>query len=261
MNNKRNIAEGRTWPNVSADYEGYMKGLRRDENLPQALDLTLSPNDAGLWIEYNISGNFLYMSEAEDFTQVVDIRFDKPNNPIHHFTWGTRYYTPYNKLYIKHDNAVGDNTVRFIYGANAAIGKQLLDIVDFPALPQIAANTFPINPASGTQIYAYCNNAVNGVYTDIFTVPAGYTFYLTAAALGAGKSAAGSGYAFILIQDNVPVTQTHLLSCLFTGIDHLTVSLPFFKPIIIPSGYRIGTWNTAANMVNEGSITGYLIPV
>lgn len=244
---------------VSRDFEDKMSFLRRDDNLPRTLYrnlATANPENPG-WQEVSIAGNFLYLYRVGNPLDVVEVRFDKISNPTIYFSWGSRIYTPYNKLYLRWGAQAGGEAT-FIFGANAAIGKQMLDLEDDGRLAVIADGARFTSPITGTQILI--NGTANNANPVVYTVPAGHTLYITSMQYSSRTNAVAEGN--IEIWDTVPAladTIVTLYNSTGAGLLHANGSRHCSPPIIVPAGYQVRLNSNNAGHIFAGSIVGILI--
>lgn len=130
---------------------------------------------------YNITGNFIKLTHAENVGDYIDVCFNAPDNPTHRLYLGQGFYCPFAKLYITAPDTNGEVTLT--YGNDS---KEFFDIIGDECCRRIAENTKGLfQTAEKTQLIstAYVSNSVSSAL--LYTVPAGKVLYITSAFVNA----------------------------------------------------------------------------
>jgi len=242
---------------ISNDFEDNQGFLRKEDNLPRVLYRVLTAAQPNFQ-EIGVSGNFFYMYMTGSPLNEVEIRLDKLSNPSIFMRSGSRIYTPFNKIYMRWETQNAPAWAYFIYGANAAIGKQMLDVYDKNLESEIAQNTLSLNPLAGTQVEVGAD--VEGLAAHIlYTVPANYTLYLCSLH-GSFNSVGGTGQIIIRTRDGGDVNQYQLMASRPSIANERNLdSNQYMPPIIIPEGWDIVGDIGAVNIRLYFHLHGYLL--
>lgn len=219
-------------------------------------------------LELTLSGNFIYVTESNDFDDHAYIKFSKRDGSSFRISKGLGFITPFDRIFLT-NTAQAAGYLDIIYGSLApdflSIIDNRSDLLTAELLDDIADYTRVLRfiPVGSAEILASAIT-LNAAASNIYTVPAGQVFYMTEANIAFGSSSGSAQYAYIYDGTTKILVCSSFYNPGLGMIWPNTVAQQFMPPVMFTAGTVISLRNetingVAANDYSQATIKGYLV--